>query len=42
MNTDMMIFCYGLAIRFPQANRPIQGRGHWRHPVNRYRHPEQK
>lgn len=43
MNTDMMFFCLGLSMQLPQANRPIQGRGHWRAPVIRYYNaPEQK
>lgn len=24
-----------LSVRFPQANRPVQGRGHWRTPQRR-------
>ncbi|WP_299018947.1 hypothetical protein [uncultured Photobacterium sp.] len=43
MNQDMMTLCNGFAfsMRYPQANRPIQGRGHWRTPVQRLPHPEQ-
>lgn len=42
MKPDMMMLCYGFAfnIRFPQANRPVQGRGHWRTPVPRHRSSE--
>ncbi|WP_428454577.1 hypothetical protein [Photobacterium kasasachensis] len=44
MNTDMIILYIGYAMRFPQANRPVQGRGHWRTPTQHHNHhtPEQK
>lgn len=33
MNMRMITQTAIYAARLPQANRPIQGRGHWRSPV---------